>query len=311
MKKILILCAVTCLAVTVPAQTNVVKISALPTGNAITGTELVPVDQNNGVSNVTIQVTVNQLTAIPLNYAQGASNFVLQVVSTNAANDVANSNRLNANIAGDLLTSNAMVNVSNQVLAANSALGTVSNSLNYAQAQIQNATNTANFQQTEISSLSSSNSFVFGTITAINLFINNAATNGGQGTYSRIVTPATLLPATTGLAGQVVTNQIDFRLGSYQSINVGLGNSGNPLLFQPINFTNGDNVFLYVYVTNGVPGWIGSSLTVSGGRVDSWVSGASSTGGGASLNVTGGTKEAVLNWTVERTNLIYTESIHN
>lgn len=311
MKKLFILLCATCLAATAQSQlSNGVALHLIPAAaTPLTGNELVPMSQITSGTNATKTATVNQINVAPMNFAQSATAALTNLALANIAADLAISNLVNT------ATSQGNGNVTSIALGVTKAnaqlvaLNIVSNEANATVTALNSVSNSATAATTAITTLQGATNGLQGQITTIASQLGLGATNGGTGNFSRLLLPSVNL-GTFATPVNGATNNLDFSAGSTQTINVGVPNTSVPLLFLPMNFKDGDNVFLYVTVTNGIPGYVGTTLTATNGTVDIYTSGLRATGNAQSIQINGATKEAVLNWTVIGTKIIFTATAH-
>lgn len=312
MKKTLIL-FVTCLALPAWSQvlSNGVALHLIPSAaTPLTGAEIVPMSQITSGTNATKSATVSQINAIPLNFAQQASNTVSLVsaamitadgIISNKVNTV--SNTANAIIAGALAVSNTVNASISSVASINAAESGTITALNI-------VSNSVTVNTTAIGGLGGETNRLESEIATVNAALGLAVSNSSSATFTRLSLPATTLPMVAAPSAGW-TNLLDFSQGSQQIITVGLPNTSNPFLFTPTNYQNGDNLWLMVICTNNQPGFVGSMLAVPGsGVVDVWTPTMTSKNGGMSLQLTGATKKALLNWQVISNNLIFTMATH-
>lgn len=301
------------LAVTVladPAPTNSVKISALPSAGTLGGGELVPMVQGG----ITKQGTVGQIQVIPLT-ANTASSNALQasiIVVSNWSGTA--SNALQAQIILNMATnaslvaavnaaSNSLTTVSNSLNATVTALGTVSNALTV-------VSNTVNANSASIATLQGATNGMNTRIATLEAA--GGGTNASAVSFNRISTPTFQMPSVASLAvsAQVTNINVDFNNGTFQKVFVSFVSGNGVVVFKPMNFRDGDNMFLEVILTNGISGNVGTSSTATNGTIDAWTSTTIANANGDYSQVSGSVREALLNWQVMGGSLIWTMAIH-
>jgi hypothetical protein len=310
--KILVLLLATADAVTAQV-TNTVKVSALPSAGTITGSEIIPMVQ----SGATVSASVNQIIAQAQAATASASNTLAAAQAATVTTLGAWTNIIAANAGTNLINLQASNTVIRAAMTASNNVALAA--INATNAAIQAALQASNaVYQAEIAAAGASGGSG-GTLNVTNLVVTNivsgAITTAVFSATSLIAgnaeTPIYQISAPSGNISGVLVSNIDFSKGSFQVINAPI-NSGTPtsvmLLFTPINWHNGDNVWLLVKNTESTAAYCGSSTTATGGTIDAW--GITANNGGYPVQMSGSVKSALLNWQVFGTQLIFTATAH-
>ena len=284
-----------------PQTTNLVKVSQLPSANTLTGSEIVSNDAKRLDRQRDIESNIGTAEAL---MATGTNNIGLLVTAANTALNVVSNNANN-------FAATALVEVQGTNAANRAALTATNNTLLAAisatnapiQAQIQ-ATNAA-----AQAAIQATNTIVQNEMAALQAgggpLTNGATASFASASINRLSTPSTNMPTLSETTSGNAQLNLDFSKGSFQTIAVGIFNATSGVFFNPINWRDGDNVWLEVICTNGISGNVGTVGSVTGGSIDSWNVNKNT---GATLN--GSVKTALLNWQVLGTNLILTEAVH-
>ena len=252
LKRILTLVAVV-LALPAAAQiTNGVKLSALPTPFTFNGTEKLPMTQVNSGTNATALATLAQVLA-PVTTALNSN------VSWIASAQVTETNARAAGV------SNAMAFTTNQFNFATAYAYALSNQMQIAwlnEVTTRQAVNSAGSNNLNAASnvltaaMIASNAALASAISTVAAGLGTTLTNGGTITAKNLNFTIVSLPAwnpnPSQNSGNTYTTNIDFNAGSYQSIAMTDLGQGNIDLFNPINWTSGQQVSLFVTFPNGI-----------------------------------------------------------
>lgn len=231
---ILFLCGLASLA---GAQTNAIKISALPAAAAMTGSELVPLNQSGS----TKVATVNQLNAAPIALINATTNgLAAQLAAANAKINTA-SNYLwsltagwqdgnqqnwyfqgltNTYFSGLFVSQAANLTTASNTLAGR--IGTTSNTLAAAAASAQTTANAAL------------------------LAAQGVPTNNGSATFASATIASLIQPMTT--AADLITTTastnilLPLNISGLVKLNVSTTGNGNAIYFMPTNISSGLSV---------------------------------------------------------------------
>lgn len=248
-------------AVTVQAQTNGVKISALTSAaTPLSGSEIVPLVQ----SGATKTATVSQIIAAAISQGNAASNYFTLVTGTNAAALAAASNYLalvvGTNAASSLAASNYLstVTVSNTAAARAYTLG-VSNTITAALASYYPTSNPSGFQNAgQVSAAATA---------AVATYSATGITNGGTATLSNVVYAV----KDNGSVPVGNTFTVDLAAASLQVVTVTNAGSLSNFQLAITNLAAGQNVTLLIKIPSAaVAKYVLSPagcLNLSGGTV--------------------------------------------
>lgn len=276
--------------------TNAIKISQLTTATVpLGGTELVPITQGG----VTKSVTMANIWFNPNAYSTASSNVlqgeILSLFASASQLSLA-TNSLQSNVtalAGRTTLLEANTNSINATVAAHgSRLTLLEVNTNALQSQVTALSGRTSLLEVNTNALQTE-------INSINTQLGNNPTNGATVSFTRILTPAY---TNSSYAGGSTTLNVDFSKGTFQVINIA-PNNNSTITFQPLNFQNGDNIWLEVVSSGNFPTVVGSSGTVTGGTVDAWSS-------SLTTSMSGSAKRALLNWQCFGNSLVFTMAVH-
>lgn len=296
---------VTCLAFGAAAQvTNTIKISQLPFAGSVNAADSTILLQGG----VTKQATILQLNSVPLS----------SIVATNSQIQIALASHLSTILANGAFATNAAatnaaalaassLSLSNAIVGTNAVLNNYVAAVNAGLQGIIVANANADAE-----ALAGMNADLTAAINSLAASVAAGATNGGMASFSRLVLPTVTLPLQFLTSSSVSNVTIDFSQGSQQRIVFPSSNPGATCFFKPINWHDGDNVWLHVYQMNNsmatIVGISNSTVYLPGGRMDSWYmrSGVNY----AADTMSGNVRQALLNWQVFGTNIIFSMSMH-
>ena len=291
MKKLLML-AMAALALASQAQTNLVKISALPATQLITGNELVPIVQTG----TNRQANVNQIIAGASALANNCNAYFLLVDATNKATMATNlfalsaaTNLLTAAVAAQTNRIAELFSHTNDPVAAARLTG-LGNAIYGDTNNFYRTTNPNGYQTSG------------DVAAAVAAGLAGVPTSGGSMTLTtltatNVVTPSRTSPVIGGFTGSMVTN-LDFSASSLQRVELFPGNVASTAIFRPANAADGQQVYALVHSSVSVQ--VNSATVASGGLF-------SVRNVGSTLTLAAG-QYSLLNWIVMGTNIIYSAS---